>query len=226
MSTSFEASSGRESAESSGYLFSYMEFAAIALVRYSSANSSLSSSTWQSMTPRSSAFCFLYSSPWSSCPTLPSTQMTSRPFSSCSHLMQTEVSKPPEYASTTFSLLMMGASFLGMWNTMRTSPMRCYLSHLRYASTKRRAAVCTCFWKGASTAMSAGARHERHHPEETTTTLSGLWGCAEAARTETTDYRRREIARWRRFCASAAVWPSRMAEAAMPSYVAVSVCTV
>lgn len=54
-------------------------------------------------------------------PTLPSTQMTSRPFSSCSHLMQTEVSKPPEYASTTFSLLMMGASFLGIWNTMRTS---------------------------------------------------------------------------------------------------------
>ena len=35
-------------------------------------------------------------------------------------------------------------------------PMRCYLSHLRYASTKRRVAVCTCFWKGASTAMSAG----------------------------------------------------------------------
>ena len=39
-------------------------------------------------------------------------------------------------------------------------------------------------------------------------------------RMETTGYRRREIARWRRMAAVAAFWLGVMALAAMPSYVA------
>jgi hypothetical protein len=45
-------------------------------------------------------------------------------------------------------------------------------------------------------------------------------------RTETTSYRRREIARWRRAAASAAFWQGMMATVAMPSYVARSCATV
>ena len=49
-------------------------------------------------------FCFLASKPVSSWPTLPQTQTTSRFFSSWSHLTHTDVSRPPEYARTTFFL--------------------------------------------------------------------------------------------------------------------------
>ena len=95
--------SGRDSAETSGYLFSYMALAASALARYSLANVSRMSTTRQSSAPDLSAFCLIFSRPSCSCPTSPTTAMTSTPLFSWSHLMQHDVSRPPEYASTAFS---------------------------------------------------------------------------------------------------------------------------
>ena len=52
------------------------------------------------------------------------------------------------------------------------------------------------------------------------------WGLLPQANGDDSVYRRREIARWRRMQVSAAVWPGRMAIAAMPSYVAIWLPTV
>ena len=94
---------GRDNALTIGYLFSYMQLAANALVKKSLTNSSRMSMASASMAPTCRAFFLTNSRSWRSCPTSPVTAMTSRPFSSMSHLMQTDVSRPPEYASTTLS---------------------------------------------------------------------------------------------------------------------------
>jgi len=95
--------SGRDSADTSGYLFSYRALAASALDRKSWANTSRMSTTRHSTAPVFNAFCLIFSRPSCSCPTSPTTAMTSRFFSSWSHLMHTDVSSPPEYASTALS---------------------------------------------------------------------------------------------------------------------------
>ena len=94
---------GRESADTSGYLFSYIAFAASAFVRYSCANIWRISTTMHSSAPTRKAFSLTFSRPSCSCPTSPTTAMTSRFISSCNHFMQQDVSRPPEYASTTLS---------------------------------------------------------------------------------------------------------------------------
>ena len=53
----------------------------------------------------------MYSRSASSWPTLPQIAITSRFFSTCSHFRQHEVSRPPEYASTTFSFSAMVVPF-------------------------------------------------------------------------------------------------------------------
>ena len=88
--------SGRESALTSGYLFSYMALAAMAQARYSLAKVSRMSMTAQPMAPVASALALMASRPSCSWPRSPTTAMTSRSYSSCSHLMHTEVSRPPE----------------------------------------------------------------------------------------------------------------------------------
>ena len=57
----------------------------------------------EAIAPHSSALFLMYSRSASSWPTLPQIAITSRFFSTCSHFRQHEVSRPPEYASTTFS---------------------------------------------------------------------------------------------------------------------------
>ena len=99
--------SGRDRALSSGYLFSYRPLAAMALQHMSSANSSRTSRTMDSIAPQSSAFLRENSRSSASCPTFTSRVMTSRSLSWMSHWMHTEVSRPPEYASTTLSRAML-----------------------------------------------------------------------------------------------------------------------
>ena len=106
MSTRCLAMTGRLRQLTMGYLFSYMQLAASALVRKSLTYSSRMSMASDSIAPTCRAFWRTYSRSWRSCPTSPTIAMTSRPFSSMSHLMQTDVSRPPEYASTTLSFAM------------------------------------------------------------------------------------------------------------------------
>ena len=96
---------GRDRADTRGYLPSYRALALSAGMQYSFANSSRASATYASTAPQSRArwrMTSRSSPPW---PTSTATATTSRPVCSPIHPMATEVSRPPEYARTTRSLL-------------------------------------------------------------------------------------------------------------------------
>ncbi len=90
---------GRESAETSGYLFSYLAFARIAGTQNSSAISLRASMTIASTAPAASARSRIRSQrsdPASaSWPTSTATAITSTPCCSINHRTATEVSRPP-----------------------------------------------------------------------------------------------------------------------------------
>src|SRR3954468_6786237 len=96
---------GRDSAETSGYLPSYSAFALIARATYSRPYSSRASTTSASIAPAASArsriasqYAASASGTW---PTSTAIATTSAPHSSWIHRTATDVSSPPEYASTT-----------------------------------------------------------------------------------------------------------------------------
>src|SRR5262245_24567254 len=95
------AITGRESADTSGYLPSYSAFVAIARAHCSSANSSLRSTSSTSLAP-AAAPRVIDSSRSNSWPTSTSTAITSsKPYqSSLSQATMQLVSSPPEYATT------------------------------------------------------------------------------------------------------------------------------
>ncbi len=96
--------SGLDKEETNGYLSIYKAFAFSAGKQYSLANSSFKSRTIDSSAPQARArflITSMSSPPW---PTSAATAMTSFPVSSLIQPMATEVSSPPEYAKTTFSL--------------------------------------------------------------------------------------------------------------------------
>src|SRR5699024_1386796 len=104
ISTSFFAMAGRAMDVPSRYAFSYTAPAFTHGIMKSSANSSTMFSIYNLEAPESLA---LSSSPSSSspCPQSMQQQITSYPNVSFSHGMIAVVSSPPEYAKTTFSLL-------------------------------------------------------------------------------------------------------------------------
>ena len=162
--------------------------------------------------------------------------MTSRFISSCSHLTQTEVSRPPEYASTTFSLLM-GI----VLSTSQAPRLLCYVHVLPSPCLLRMRRCGTSLLEpyrdmdvatfpasmrahyGSSRHVSLREKNPRRTQLDSAEVILACWPqppCKQRQR-----YRRRDIARWRRAALSAAFWLGRMAHIAMPSYVASAVFT-